>query len=189
MSGSKPGSKAWMMEVMDAAFAECRALREAGQKEYAHRDENSFANFERVAERLGLRREQVLLTYMEKHLDGIHAYVQGHRSQRESVRGRINDAIVYLCLLRGMVEMDDAEGERKRKVLVKKQPPTAGTVIDECLERGCADSMTARSMFVGECPACKTLHLCCSLCLGVVAGEHGNGDCGGLVVRKERATS
>ncbi|HEX6940221.1 MAG TPA: hypothetical protein VF158_12475 [Longimicrobiales bacterium] len=50
-----------------------------------------------------------MLVYLEKHLDGIHAYVQGHRSQRESVRGRINDAIVYLCLLRGMVEQAEAK--------------------------------------------------------------------------------
>ncbi|PZM88457.1 MAG: hypothetical protein DIU79_16840, partial [Actinobacteria bacterium] len=85
-------------------FEECRALRVAGQREYAHREDNAFANFERVAERLGLTREAVLLVYLEKHLDGIHSYVQGHRSQRESVKGRINDAIVYLTLLRGMID-------------------------------------------------------------------------------------
>ena len=93
-----------MTAVMDKVFEECRALRGAGQLEYSHRDENAFANFERVAERLHLSREQVLLVYTEKHLDGIHSWVQGHRSQREDVRGRINDAIVYLCLLRGMAQ-------------------------------------------------------------------------------------
>ena len=93
-----------MARVMERTFEECRRLLSAGQQEYAHDDGNAFANFERVAERLGLSREAVLLAYLEKHLDGIHSYVQGHRSQREDVRGRINDAIVYLCLLRGMVE-------------------------------------------------------------------------------------
>ena len=91
-------------EVMERVFDECRALRLAGAKEYAHREENSFANFERVGESLGLSREAVLLVYLLKHIDGISAYVQGHRSQREDIRGRINDAIVYLLLLRGMVE-------------------------------------------------------------------------------------
>lgn len=95
-------------KVMDAVFEECRGLRAAGQKEYAHREENAFANFERVAERLGLSREAVLLVYAEKHMDGIHAYIKGHRSQRESVTGRINDMIVYLCLLRGMVQENEA---------------------------------------------------------------------------------
>jgi hypothetical protein len=91
-------------EVMERAFEECRGLRAAGQAEYAHRDENAFANFDRVAERMGLKREQALLVFLEKHMDGIHAYVKGHKSQRESVKGRINDAIVYLTILRGMVE-------------------------------------------------------------------------------------
>jgi hypothetical protein len=95
--------------VMESVFEECRGLRGAGQKEYAHRDENAFANFERVAERLGITREQCLLVYMEKHLDGIHSYVQGHTSQRESVSGRINDMIVYGIILRGMVDENAAK--------------------------------------------------------------------------------
>jgi hypothetical protein len=98
-----------LAEVMAMLFTECEALRGAGQQEYARREENAFANFERVAERLGISREQVLMVYLEKHLDGIHAWIGGHRSQREGVRGRIQDAIVYLVLLAGMVEeMEDA---------------------------------------------------------------------------------
>jgi hypothetical protein len=93
-----------MQTIMDKVFNECNMLRDGGQKEYAHRDENAFANFERVAERLCLDRKQVLLVYLEKHLDGIHSFVQGYKSQREDVRGRINDLIVYGCLLRGMIE-------------------------------------------------------------------------------------
>lgn len=77
---------------------------EAGQAEYAHDEHNVLANFERVAKSLGLTREQVLLVYSLKHLDGIVAWVNGHRSQREDVRGRIKDLRMYLALLRGMVE-------------------------------------------------------------------------------------
>jgi hypothetical protein len=93
-----------MAEVMEKVFVECKTLRGAGQAEYAHREDNAFANFERVGERLGISREKTLLVYLEKHIDGVHSWVKGHRSQRESVKGRINDIIVYLCLLRGMVE-------------------------------------------------------------------------------------
>jgi hypothetical protein len=92
--------------VMDQVFAECHQLREAGQKEYAHTDHDAFGNFNRLSTLLGLTRGQVLMVYLTKHLDGIASYVKGHRSQRESVKGRINDAIVYLVLLRGMVECD-----------------------------------------------------------------------------------
>ena len=76
--------------------------RDAGQKEYAHGRENVFANFERGAKALEISREKVLMTYLLKHIDGISAYVKGHRSQREDITGRITDAIVYLMLLWAM---------------------------------------------------------------------------------------
>ena len=70
------------------------------------KSDNAFANFERVGKNLELSREDVLLVYLLKHIDGICSFVKGHKSQREDVRGRITDAIVYLCLLWGMVEDD-----------------------------------------------------------------------------------
>ena len=82
-------------------------MRQAGQKEYARKQNNAFANFERVAENLDIDRKEVLLVYLLKHIDGICSYVKGHKSQREDIRGRLTDAIVYLCLLWGMVEEDD----------------------------------------------------------------------------------
>ena len=86
-------------------------MRAAGQKEYARKNNNAFANFERVGENLDIQREEVLLVYLLKHIDGICSFVKGHKSQREDVRGRLTDAIVYLCLLWGMV--DEKENERK----------------------------------------------------------------------------
>ena len=47
------------------------------------------------------------MTYLLKHVDGIASYVKGHESQRENIRGRLTDAIVYLTLLWGMVEERD----------------------------------------------------------------------------------
>tara|TARA_Y100001938_G_C7856425_1_gene313380 strand:+ start:263 stop:400 length:138 start_codon:yes stop_codon:yes gene_type:complete len=40
-------------------------------------------------------------------VDGVMSYIKGHKSQREDVRGRITDIIVYLMLLWGMVEEDE----------------------------------------------------------------------------------
>ena len=54
------------------------------------------------------------MTYMLKHVDGIAAYVKGHKSQREDVRGRITDCIVYLMLLWGMIEEEDGIVSRKK---------------------------------------------------------------------------
>lgn len=96
-----------MAIVMDVVFDECAKLRSAGQKEYAHREDNAFRNFENIGQYLDLDRKKVLLTYFIKHIDGIIAYTNGLVSQREGVEGRINDAIVYLCLLRGMIEEEN----------------------------------------------------------------------------------
>jgi len=83
---------------------EVKQTRDEGQKEYAHTEENVFANFERVAAGLDVSKEKVLMTYLLKHIDGINAWVKGHHSQREDITGRIKDSIVYLCLLWGMAD-------------------------------------------------------------------------------------
>ena len=98
-------------ELLEDIFQEVRKVRLAGQKEYAHDEDNCFANFERIAKLQDLSRETILMTYLFKHIDGIQSYVQGHKSQREDVRGRIVDIIVYLTLLWGMADQDDISDE------------------------------------------------------------------------------
>ena len=43
-----------------------KETRDQGQKEYAHTEDNVFANFERVAENLDISKEQVLMVYLIK---------------------------------------------------------------------------------------------------------------------------
>ena len=81
--------------------------REEGQKEYARTHSDVFANVKRVAADLDTTQEKVLLTYFLKHKDGIVSWANGHKSQREDVRGRIKDSIVYLMLLWGMIESSE----------------------------------------------------------------------------------
>ena len=97
-----------LANVMDKVFEECRGLRQEGQKEYAHDTDNAMANFERIANALEMDRKQILWVYAAKHIDGIVAHINGHKSQRESVYGRINDLIVYAIILRAMIEEDNA---------------------------------------------------------------------------------
>ena len=105
---------------LEEVFSEIRETRDAGQKEYSHRIENVFANFERVAGRLHISREKVLMVYVEKHIDGIHAHINGHVSQREPVTGRIKDVIVYMMLLWGMMKEDEkAARERSQQEFVR----------------------------------------------------------------------
>jgi hypothetical protein len=100
--------KVEMAIVMDETFKRLAQLREAGQKEYAHNEDESFANFDRIAKQLQMDRKKVLWTYVYKHIDGVVSYLNGHHSQRESVHGRIDDIHVYLELLRGMI-IDEGE--------------------------------------------------------------------------------
>ena len=66
-----------------------------------------FANFDRIANQTNTDRKFVLWIYLMKHVDGIAAYINGHKSQREDVRGRITDALVYLIILWGMINKDE----------------------------------------------------------------------------------
>ena len=100
---------------MDTIIKEVTLVRNEGQKEYAHDKEDVFANFNRVANLLEEDRKKVLMTYMLKHVDGIAAYVKGHKSQRENVTGRITDCMVYLMLLWGMIEEEDGVVSRKEE--------------------------------------------------------------------------
>ena len=93
-----------MKKKISIIFENCLDIHTKGQKEYANNEDNVFANFERVANRLDLSKEEVLLTYLLKHIDGIVSYVKGVELQWEDVRGRLTDAIVYLCLLWGMFD-------------------------------------------------------------------------------------
>ena len=57
-----------------------------------------------IANQTGNSKEMVLWIYLMKHIDGIASHIKGHVSQRENVKGRLTDAIVYLCILWGMIE-------------------------------------------------------------------------------------
>lgn len=89
---------------MDSIWKKIQLTRDSGQDEYAHDDADIFANFKRVSNVLEITKEKALMTYLLKHIDGIAAYVKGHKSQREDVRGRISDVIVYSMLLWAMIE-------------------------------------------------------------------------------------
>ena len=93
-----------MLDKINMIFHTIRDTHIKGQKEYAMSEDNVFANFERIGEQTGFDKKMVLWIYLMKHIDGIASYLKGHKSQREDVTGRLTDAIVYLCILWGMIE-------------------------------------------------------------------------------------
>ena len=98
-----------MVKLMNTIFDSILKMHKEGQKEYAHDEDNVFANFDRVANQTNTDRKFVLWIYLMKHIDGICSYIKGHRSQREEVQGRLTDAIVYLMLLWGMIKEQENE--------------------------------------------------------------------------------
>lgn len=78
------------------------ALTRSKGREYANSDDQ-LANFKRLATRLGLTPAQVLMVYLTKHLDSIDSWVKNpHQDLAEPIDGRIDDAILYLILLKAI---------------------------------------------------------------------------------------
>ena len=72
-------------------------------REYANSDDQ-LANFKRLGKQLGLSPEKVIMVYMTKHLDSIHSYVRNpEQDLSEPIDGRIDDAILYLILLKASI--------------------------------------------------------------------------------------
>lgn len=99
---------------IDELYERLKSLTASKGEEYKRREDNQFANFERGAQALGLTREQVLMVYLSKHLDSIVTYVKDRAAGQEKqyaepISGRIDDAILYLLLLRGMTTENDGQ--------------------------------------------------------------------------------
>lgn len=122
-------SKDDMASLMEATFEECRKLRTAGQKEYAGGG-NALGNFLRAGGDVEVPPEKAWYVLFKKHIDGIAAWCNGHRSQRENVAGRINDAIVYLCLFKGIVAQTEIEEARGPNVAVSIAGPVFAKPMD-----------------------------------------------------------
>jgi len=101
-------SQADVKKLMAEIFNACMITREDGQKEYAHNEANALQNFDDEAKNLDIPRMKVWAVFAGKHWRGIRAYINGHKSQREDVRGRIKDLIVYLVLLEAMIYDDES---------------------------------------------------------------------------------
>jgi hypothetical protein len=91
-------------------FARLLELSNTKGVEYRRTEGNVFANFDRLAEMLGLRHDQVLAVYLTKHIDAIMHEIAtaGEQKYSEPVTGRIEDALLYLCLLHAMKSREAA---------------------------------------------------------------------------------
>jgi hypothetical protein len=89
-------------KIVEPTFEAVRALNQNKGRDYSG-DADALSNFKRHATSLGLTPEQVLYVYLAKHWDAITSYVKNGQVESEPVDGRIDDAITYLLLLKGLV--------------------------------------------------------------------------------------
>lgn len=159
-------------DLLDVIQAEEKKVRESGQSEYA-RGEDAFGNFNRLASQLGLDRKVVLSVYAAKHWDGILSYlIDGNKSQREDIRGRIKDLRMYLALLWGMIleetiEEENKEQEKQARIKTSYNNYLSHTwksaISDfetgertaECVNCGCEDNGDPREFDWLEYPNCE----------------------------------
>ena len=91
--------------LLDATYQSLVNLTASKGEEYS-RDTDQLANFKRQAEELNATPEKILMVYLNKHLDSIKSFVKTGKVHSEPIEGRIDDAILYLILLKGIVQDD-----------------------------------------------------------------------------------
>jgi hypothetical protein len=89
-------------ELLDSTHKHLADLTVTKGREYANSDDQ-LANFKRLSEALGIAPEAVCFIYLAKHLDSIQSYLRcPEKPLSEPIEGRIDDAILYLILLKGL---------------------------------------------------------------------------------------
>jgi len=102
--------KTEFLAILEDTAETLRCLTDSKGQEYAGSDDQ-LANFKRLGNALGLPAEAILLVYLTKHMDSIQSYVRALTSDNlkhapslsEPITGRIDDAILYLILLKAII--------------------------------------------------------------------------------------
>jgi len=97
-------------QVVTPTFEECRRLLDTKGADYSGLNDR-FLNFKINGTRLGLTKYQVWSVYFAKHIDALFNAIKDNpelpRTNSELIETRIQDAICYLTLMRGMLLEDE----------------------------------------------------------------------------------
>lgn len=118
-------TKEWLA-LVHATVVRIEEITATKGVEYRRDSDDQFENFKRAGDELGISPFAVLHIYLNKHLDAIRFWIRNHSSMvagdvkfSEPIEGRIDDAIVYLLLLKGMV----IEQQRRSAMLFPADGP------------------------------------------------------------------
>lgn len=89
-------------ELMDRVYAKLKELNNTKGHDYAG-DSDALANFKKHGADLGLTPEQIWGVYAGKHYDAIRTFIREGDVASEPIQGRIEDMLLYLFLLYGLV--------------------------------------------------------------------------------------
>jgi hypothetical protein len=94
--------------LLTATYTQMMDLARTKGSEYAH-GADRLDNFRRAAKEFDIPMELVWRIYASKHWDSITTYIRDlvkgtDRQRSEPISGRIDDLLVYLLLLKAMVE-------------------------------------------------------------------------------------
>jgi hypothetical protein len=92
--------------VVRLTFERLQQISATKGREYVRDSYDCLDNFKRIGAQLKLDPKVVLTVYLQKHLDSISTYVTrgGEGEYAEPIEGRIDDAILYLLLLKGLCQ-------------------------------------------------------------------------------------
>lgn len=95
-------------KIIDETVHQINELSEKKGGEYAG-DDDRLANFRRNANALNLNKEDIWAVYAAKHWDAVMQYIKDGRTGKkrerlESISGRCDDLIVYLLLMKAMIQ-------------------------------------------------------------------------------------
>jgi len=91
-------------ELVERVLDDCVGIMRSKGDAYAGKDQDKFANFNRLASKLGLNRTKIWMVYFQKHMDALDSFLRGEYNDPEPIEGRIKDAVNYLLLLYGMIQ-------------------------------------------------------------------------------------
>lgn len=103
--------KARFLQLLADQLTTLQKLTASKGVEYARSDDDQLANFKRHGVELGLPPLKVLAIFLNKHLDAVKSYIKTGEVLSEPIESRIDDAILYLILLKAMIEDTNAAGK------------------------------------------------------------------------------
>lgn len=98
-----------LLDLIDQTLMTIENLNNTKGREYAD-DSEALGNFYNRAEQMGVDPKVVWGIFFGKHIDSIYSYIKRGEVLSEPIEGRIDDAILYLILLKGLIEDQNGNG-------------------------------------------------------------------------------